>query len=157
VTYPDDPYRSRYAPSGRPRQPPPAYDDYYRPAAQPPAESRQQPRARPQAGHARTASDYRPAVYEQSPQPVARERLQEQPRLRMTAAGSFWYVLGCIAVGGMYFAKVPAKKALEEAGLAEMTSAERFWYVLECLAFGGGYFAKLPVKKALTEARALGG
>jgi hypothetical protein len=72
-------------------------------------------------------------------------------RLRLTAAESFWYVLGCIAFGGMYFAKVPVKKALSEAGLAEMTSAEQFWYVLQCVAFGAGYFAKVPVKKALTE------
>jgi len=72
-------------------------------------------------------------------------------RVRLTAVESFWYVLGCIAFGGMYFAKVPAKKALSEAGLAEMTGAERFWYVLQCIAFGAGYFAKIPVKKALTE------
>jgi hypothetical protein len=71
--------------------------------------------------------------------------------VRLTAAESFWYVLGCIAFGGAYFAKVPAKKALSEAGLAEMTSAEQFWYVLQCIAFGAGYFAKLPVKKALSE------
>jgi len=71
-------------------------------------------------------------------------------RVRLTAVESFWYVLGCTAFGGMYFAKVPAKKALSEAGLAEMTGAERFWYVLQCIAFGAGYFAKIPVK-ALTE------
>jgi hypothetical protein len=69
----------------------------------------------------------------------------------MPAAASFWYILGCIAFGAAYFAKVPAKKALSEAGLAEMTAAEKFWYVLQCIAFGAGYFAKLPVKKALTE------
>ena len=72
-------------------------------------------------------------------------------RLRLTAAESFWYVVGCVAFGGMYFAKVPAKKALSEAGLAEMTGAERFWYVVQCIALGAGYFAKVPVKKALTE------
>ena len=71
--------------------------------------------------------------------------------VRLTAAESFWYVLGCIGFGAMYFAKVPAKKALSEAGLAEMTSAEHFWYVLQCIAFGGGYFAKIPIKKALSE------
>jgi hypothetical protein len=70
----------------------------------------------------------------------------------MTAAASFWYVLGCIAMGAMYFGKVPVKKALQEAGLATMTSAEQFWYVLQCIFFGAGYFAKLPAKKALTEA-----
>jgi hypothetical protein len=71
---------------------------------------------------------------------------------RLTAAESFWYVLGCISFGATYFAKVPVKKALSEVGLAEMTSAERFWYVLQCIAFGAGYLAKVPVKKALSEA-----
>ena len=70
---------------------------------------------------------------------------------RLWAAASFWYVLGCIAFGGAYLAKVPAKKALAEAGMAQMTAAEKFWYVLMCIALGGGYLAKLPVKKALTE------
>lgn len=72
-------------------------------------------------------------------------------KVSFTAAESFWYVIGCIWFGGMYFAKVPVKKALSDAGLAEMTSAERFWYVLQCIAFGAGYFAKIPVKKALGE------
>ncbi|MFI5064085.1 MAG: hypothetical protein ACHP9Z_08930 [Streptosporangiales bacterium] len=71
--------------------------------------------------------------------------------VRLTAAESFWYVLGCIGFGAMYFAKVPVKKAFSEAGLAQMTSAEQFWYVLMCIGFGVGYFAKLPVKKALSE------
>jgi hypothetical protein len=72
-------------------------------------------------------------------------------KVRLTAAESFWYVLGCIGFGAAYFAKVPAKKALSEVGLAEMTSAETFWYILMCIGFGAGYFAKLPVKKALAE------
>ena len=71
--------------------------------------------------------------------------------VKLTAAESFWYVLGCIGFGAMYFAKAPAKKALSEAGAAQMTSAEQFWYVLMCIGFGTGYFAKLPVKKALSE------
>lgn len=71
--------------------------------------------------------------------------------VRMTAAESFWYVLGCISFGAMYFAKVPVKKALSEAGLAEMTGAEQFWYVVQCIALGAGYFYKVPVKKALSE------
>ncbi|HEY2550227.1 MAG TPA: hypothetical protein VGI64_06585 [Streptosporangiaceae bacterium] len=70
---------------------------------------------------------------------------------RLTAAEKLWYVIGCIPAGGMYFAKVPVKKALSECGLAELTSAEQFWYVLQCIAFGAGYLAKVPVKKALTE------
>lgn len=74
-------------------------------------------------------------------------------RVRLTAAESFWYALGCVWFGAMYLAKVPAKKALSEAGLTEMTSAERFWYVLQCAWFGSGYLAKLPVKKALSEVR----
>jgi hypothetical protein len=84
-------------------------------------------------------------------EPYAPARTTPPGRAVMTPAASFWYVLGCIAFGAMYLAKVPAKKALAEAGLAEMTAAEKFWYVLQCIAFGGGYFAKLPVKKALTE------
>ena len=93
--------------------------------------------------------EYRPAVQQpaQPPQPYARAGRQAV----MTAAGSFWYVLGCIPMGAMYFAKVPAKKALQDAGMAQMTAAEQFWYVLMCIAFGGGYFAKLPVAKALSE------
>jgi hypothetical protein len=71
--------------------------------------------------------------------------------VKLTAAESFWYVLGCIGFGAMYFAKVPVKKALSEAGLARMTGAEQFWYVLQCMAFGAGYFAKVPVKKSLSE------
>lgn len=69
----------------------------------------------------------------------------------MTAAEKFWYLLGCIAFAGAYFAKVPAKKALSEYGYGTMTGAEKTWYVLMCVCFGAGYFAKLPVKKALTE------
>jgi hypothetical protein len=76
--------------------------------------------------------------------------------VRMTSAESFWYVLGCISFGAMYFCKVPAKKALAEAGLGQMTSAEQFWYVVQCIALGAGYFAKIPVKKALSEVAAAG-
>jgi hypothetical protein len=76
-------------------------------------------------------------------------------RFQLTTAQAFWYVMGNIAFAGMYFAKVPVKKAMSEAGLCEMTTAERAWYVLQCIAFGAGYFAKLPVSKALTEASSL--
>ena len=105
-----------------------------------------------------------PATYQQA---ASRYQQQAQPLapshrhsvrgggLRLTAAEAFWYVLGNIALGAMYFAKVPVKKAFEEAGLAQMTAMEKFWYVLMCVAFGGGYFAKLPVKKALAEASAM--
>jgi hypothetical protein len=71
--------------------------------------------------------------------------------VRLTAAESFWYVLGCVWFGGMYLAKVPAKKALSEAGLARMTRAEQFWYVVQCIAFGAGFLLKVPLKKALSE------
>jgi len=70
---------------------------------------------------------------------------------RLSAAESFWYLVGCVGFGLMYLAKVPAKKALAEAGLARMTGAERFWYRAQCVALGAGYLAKIPVKKALTE------
>jgi hypothetical protein len=71
--------------------------------------------------------------------------------VRLTAAESFWYTLGCVWFGAMYLAKVPAKKALCEAGLAQMTSAERCWYVVQCFALGAGYLLKVPLKKALSE------
>jgi hypothetical protein len=111
---------------------------------------RQQP-ADAYSGYYREQSQHVPAV--QETQAAAGSSLPGNPvsRVAMTAAESFWYVLGCIAMGAMYFGKVPAKKALEEVGLATMTGAERFWYVLQCIAFGAGYFAKLPVKKALSE------
>jgi hypothetical protein len=76
--------------------------------------------------------------------------------IRMTGAESFWYVLGCIGFGAMYFAKVPVKKALSEAGLVQLTGAEQVWYVVQCIALGAGYFAKIPVKKALSELAAAG-
>jgi hypothetical protein len=86
------------------------------------------------------------------PQQPPRSRPALPPRkVSLTAAEAFWYVLGCIAMGGMYFAKIPAKKALADFGLVVMTSAERFWYVLMCIGFGAGYFAKVPVAKALSE------
>jgi hypothetical protein len=95
------------------------------------------------------------ASYQQHPgnaQVLGEEAMAAMARtVKLTAAESFWYVLGCIWFGGMYFAKVPVKKALSEAGLAQMTSAEQFWYVLMCIWFGAGYFAKLPAKKALSE------
>lgn len=123
---PDDGYSRQ--PTRYQRQQPSAYEDWYRPQE-------------------RTA--HAPAVESPATRRPDRSRGPE-----MTAAGMFWYVLGCIAMGGMYFAKVPCKKALEQAGLGTMTSAERFWYVLGCLPFGAFYFCKLPVLKALTEVNA---
>jgi hypothetical protein len=34
--------------------------------------------------------------------------------VELTGAERFWYVLGCIAFGAMYIAKLPAAKALSE-------------------------------------------
>ena len=92
-------------------------------------------------------------VHARQPAWDAYDAAQSRPRrpAGLTAAGTFWYVLGCIPFGAMYMCKVPCKKALADAGLGTMTGAERFWYVLMCIAFGGGYFAKLPVAKALSE------
>lgn len=70
-------------------------------------------------------------------------------RGRTTSAEVFWYVLGCLAFGASYFAKIPAKKALSEYGLVERT--EKFWYVMMNIAFGAGYFSKVITKKALSE------
>jgi len=84
-----------------------------------------------------------------------RTRETAGPQLALTAAETFWYIVGNVALGAMYFAKIPAKKAMAEAGLAELTGAQQFWYVLMCVALGAGYFAKVPVKKALTEASRL--
>jgi hypothetical protein len=72
-------------------------------------------------------------------------------RVGLTAAAHFWYILGCIAFAGAYFAKVPVKKALSDFGLVRLTGAESFWYILMCIAFGAGYFAKIPAVKALSE------
>lgn len=88
-----------------------------------------------------------PAHYQ--PQQAAPRR-QARPS-GLTAAGSFWYVLQCVAFGAGYFCKVPAKKAMQDFGMVRMTSAEQFWYVLMCIPFGAGYFAKLPISKALSE------
>lgn len=90
---------------------------------------------------------YPPAV------PQAPQRTQQLGRGATTAAEAFWYVLGCLAFGASYFAKVPAKKALSEYGLVTMTSWEQAWYVLMNIGFGSGYLAKVITKKALAEVR----
>jgi hypothetical protein len=87
----------------------------------------------------------------QAPPPPAPQPRHYATRVGLTAAEKFWYVLGCIALGAMYFSKIPAKKAMADFGLAELTSAEAFWYILMCIGFGAGYFAKVPVAKALSE------
>lgn len=101
-------------------------------------------------GQAQARPDYRPARYEE-PQPPQGRGYGRARLYTMTAAATFWYIVGNIAFGAMYFAKLPAKKAMAEAGLCDLTSAESFWYVLQCIAFGAGYFAKIPTAKALSE------
>jgi hypothetical protein len=99
-----------------------------------------------------TRGEYAPVPYGYD-QERGVARHDGQHGLRLTAAEAFWYVLGNVALGAMYFAKIPVKKALEEAGLATMTAVEKFWYVLMCVALGAGYFAKVPVKRALSESK----
>lgn len=84
-------------------------------------------------------------------------------RYALRGAESFWYVLGCIAMGAAYFSKLPGKKAaceifseLQPDGQGPSRSyslhgMESFWYVLMCLGFSAGYFAKVSAKKALWE------
>jgi hypothetical protein len=129
---------------------------------------RQRPATPPQWGQQAPQEDPWQASrdrYQPAPQPRYEARLPERyepprqpsPVVRaarkntLTAAESFWYVLGCIPMGAMYLCKVPCKKALQDFGMAEMTTAEKFWYVLMCIPMGAGYFCKLPVSKALTE------
>jgi len=77
--------------------------------------------------------------------------VQAVRKTSLTAAEKFWYVIGNIPLGAMYFAKIPAKKALADFGLAKLTTAEGFWYILMCIPFGAGYFAKIPTAKAISE------
>jgi hypothetical protein len=72
-------------------------------------------------------------------------------KVALTTWEGIWHVPGCIALGGAYFQKIPAKRAMADFGLCELTGAEHFWYVLQCVMFGWGYFAKIPVAKALSE------
>jgi hypothetical protein len=69
----------------------------------------------------------------------------------LTQAGTFWYILGCLAYGANYFAKVCAKKALSDFGLSDLNGTEATWYTLLCIACGYGYFTKIPTAKAVSE------
>jgi hypothetical protein len=111
-----------------------------------PSQWGQQPQypAQQQPGYGQRQPERREAPRQPAPVQAAR-------KTGLTAAEMFWYVVGNIAFGAMYFAKIPSKKALCDFGMAEMTAAESFWYVLMCIAFGGGYFAKIPTAKALSE------
>lgn len=113
---------------------------------------RDQRREAPGYGHAQPPPPPGlPAVrYGEEPVPQARGYGVVR-RGALTAAARFWYIIGNIALGAMYFAKVPAKRAMADAGLCELTGFEAFWYILMCIPFGAGYFAKIPVAKALSE------
>jgi hypothetical protein len=104
---------------------------------------------RAQSGRQDQQYPVQPYAQQRAPQPQAAAHAPRKTGL--TAAEMFWYVVGNIAFGAMYFAKIPSKKALTDFGLAEMTGAESFWYVLMCIAFGAGYFAKIPTAKAISE------
>jgi hypothetical protein len=97
------------------------------------------------------ASPPLPAVPQYAPQGYRQPAALPVRKTGLTAAEKFWYVLGCIPFGAMYFAKIPSKKALADFGMAELTAAESFWYVLMCIPFGAGYFAKIPTAKAISE------
>lgn len=120
----------------------------------------------PQPQQAAYGPPPQPAVYAHQPYPPQTRqpgRRAAGKRYVLRSAEIFWYILGCIAMGGAYFAKIPAKKAacevfselqLDGQGPSRgygLQGMEGFWYVLMCVAFGAGYFAKLPVKKALLE------
>jgi hypothetical protein len=94
---------------------------------------------------------YMPQQQYEGHDPRSRPHVQTVRKTALTAAEKFWYVVGNIALGAMYFAKIPAKKALADFGLAELTTAEGFWYILMCIPFGAGYFAKIPTAKAISE------
>lgn len=136
-------------------------------SSQQPHEGQYQPHDYPgyQQGYAQnlpTPAKYPPAPY--SPQQSAYGMPQPQFRTYgLRGAEPFWYVMGCIAMGGAYFAKLPTKKAACEilsdlqasgqgAGGYYLNGAEAFWYVLMCIPFGAAYIAKVWAKKALWEA-----
>jgi hypothetical protein len=130
----------------------------------------QQPQQPYGGGAMQPAQQYQPGSPDQRPYPpqtappghrAQRQAAGKQYALR--GAESFWYVLGCIAMGAAYFSKIPGKKAacevfseLQADGQGpgqsySLRGMEGFWYVMMCLAFGSGYFAKVSAKKALWE------
>jgi hypothetical protein len=171
---PEDPYQQTRAPftpyqEQRPYQSQPSYappppqhqqpgyqqprDPYYGRPDSPPVQQHQ-------PAYSRDQRAYPPQVAPASHR-AHRQAAGKQYGLR--GAESFWYVLGCIAMGAAYFSKIPGKKAacevfselqLDGQGLSRSYSLrgmEGFWYVLMCLGFGAGYFAKVSAKKALWE------
>jgi hypothetical protein len=130
------------------------YDPRQQRPATPPQWGRQQYEQPTQqvAPYGQPQAAYQPRQPERYERPQQPQRYAPAPRKTgLTAAGKFWYILGCIPFGAMYFAKIPSKRALADFGMAEMTGAESFWYVLMCIPFGAGYFAKIPTAKALSE------
>lgn len=170
MTYqqPDDPYQQQSRPSftphqqGQPPYTPPQGQQapYQQPRGPYYAQGAIQPAVQDQRRYPPDPQSYPP----QAPQAGHRARRQaggKQYSLR--GAESFWYVLGCIAMGAAYFSKIPGKKAacevfselqLDGQGSSRgysLRGMEGFWYVLMCLGFGTGYFAKVSAKKALWE------
>jgi hypothetical protein len=165
---PDDPYQQQPRPSFTPyRQDQPQYGP-------PPGQQlRYQQPQEPYHGRAdvqpvqQHQQGYPPDQRANSPQaahPGHRAHRQAAgKRYALGGAESFWYVLGCIAMGAAYLSKLPGKKAacevfselqLDGQGPGRSYSLhgmESFWYVLMCLGFGAGYFAKVSAKKALWE------
>lgn len=110
----------------------------------------QQQYGQPERYDPRRPQQYMQQQYDRR-EPAPQPHVQAVRKTSLTAAEKFWYVVGSIALGAMYFAKIPAKKALADFGLAELTAAEGFWYILMCIPFGAGYFAKIPAAKAVSE------
>lgn len=165
---PDDLYQQRPRPSFTP------YRESHPPYGPPPG---RQPRSQQPRESYYGEADVQPAQRHQQGYPPDQRAYPQQAarpghRAHRQAAGkhyalrgaeSFWYVLGCIAMGAAYFSKLPGKKAacevfselqLDGHGPSRSYSLhgmEGFWYVLMCLGFGAGYFAKVSAKKALWE------
>ena len=165
---PEDPYRGQ--------QPRPSFTPYQQsqPSYGPPQGQgpgyQQPPQAYYGPGEIQAAPQYQPGPPDQRPYPSQTappghraQRHAGGKQYALRGAESFWYVLGCIAMGAAYFSKIPGKKAacevfselqLDGQGRSRSYSLqgmEGFWYVLMCLAFGSGYFAKVSAKKALWE------
>lgn len=165
---PDDPYQQQGRPSFTPHRqsqpyygPPPGQLGYRQPQQQPYyGDGDLQPAQQYQPGYAPDQRAYPTPAAHPSHRPQ-HQAVGKQYALR--GAESFWYVLGCIAMGAAYFSKIPGKKAacevfselqLDGQGPSRSYSLrgmEGFWYVLMCLGFGAGYFAKVSAKKALWE------
>jgi hypothetical protein len=163
----EDPYQQQARPSFTPHQPsqpsygpPQGHAPYYQQPQEPyygranlqPAQQYGQSYPPDQRAHPSQAA---PASH--------RAHRQAGKQYGLRGAETFWYVLGCIAMGAAYFSKIPGKKAACEvfselqldgqgpSSSYSLRGMEGSWYVLMCLAFGSGYFAKVSAKKALWE------